>query len=178
MIWIYRCLYFLLIGVTCVILGVWARSMFVTDGMMWIPAHSAGRIYTVQSYIQHGTLGVMFSRQVISNPDDIPLLNSMMPPGFLYFHLPHSSKLVASGSVSFAGFGWEHDRLKRADWTGAGWMLRLPFWAMILVSVAVALLFRRWCRIPLAGHCKRCGYDLRATPDRCPECGIRQKQPV
>jgi hypothetical protein len=49
----------------------------------------------------------------------------------------------------------------------------IPYW---MISVSSALLplgfavkrFRR--RIP-AGYCQKCGYDLRASTDRCPECG-------
>jgi hypothetical protein len=51
----------------------------------------------------------------------------------------------------------------------------LPYW----LPVFVALLLPAWnaartvrsCRRQRQNRCVKCGYDLRATPGRCPECG-------
>ncbi len=45
------------------------------------------------------------------------------------------------------------------------WIVGPP---LVVLSVLAAGRWRR--RLVKVGHC-RCGYDLRATPDRCPECG-------
>jgi hypothetical protein len=53
----------------------------------------------------------------------------------------------------------------------------IPDWLIIVPCVSAWLIiFRRqiaaWNIIPdRPGECSNCGYDLRATPDRCPECG-------
>ena len=53
--------------------------------------------------------------------------------------------------------------------------LIMPMWLLILIGVglcwpAITSQIRgRRCR--MAALCPACGYDLRASPDRCPECG-------
>ena len=43
----------------------------------------------------------------------------------------------------------------------------LIFWPWLMFVVTTI----RRRRVSTLGYCDQCGYDLRATPDRCPECG-------
>ena len=50
----------------------------------------------------------------------------------------------------------------------------VPDWFLLAVSAmlpAAWLVRRLRSRRPRPGFCRQCGYDLRATPWRCPECG-------
>ena len=49
----------------------------------------------------------------------------------------------------------------------------VPYWALVAVTLTVpaACLGSARRRRRPEGHCRNCGYDLRATPSCCPECG-------
>ena len=54
-----------------------------------------------------------------------------------------------------------------------GYVAAVPYWLVVilLAVLPVTRLVRLFPRRPAGGVCASCGYDLRATPHRCPECG-------
>jgi hypothetical protein len=82
------------------------------------------------------------------NRSDVRLLEARdsMPKGIL---LPHISQLEVRGKHA----------------TLAVMFAALPG---LYGALRARTAFRRWRR---RGLCSVCGYDVRATPDRCPECG-------
>jgi hypothetical protein len=53
--------------------------------------------------------------------------------------------------------------------------VELRLWLVVVVALLVPITamarFLRDRSRPVEGKCRNCGFDLRATPDRCPECG-------
>ena len=89
-----------------------------------------------------------------------------------------------SSSKSFLGFGFNPGGFFKAsgsrhDRDGVVFSVQYPFWAQAAIFAVAPLLACRklWARRresfrAARGLCLQCGYDLRATPERCPECGL------
>lgn len=71
----------------------------------------------------------------------------------------------------FAGFGFRADR--SLDQLDQYFISVIPLWFLtgLFAILPAWRIFKHLRRPRESGRCATCGYDLRATPTRCPECG-------
>jgi hypothetical protein len=151
-------------------LMLWVRSYWRLDVVFY--RFDPGYSWSMSSALGH--IDVAVNRRRAPHPQEA------LHPGFgtashiasmvlTLEDLPHGLAKVGTpvSTRRFLGFGF----IAYAKITGVWvphWFLALLFAILPALHLHAAIRSRRRHR---AGHCPTCGYDLRATPDRCPECG-------
>ena len=150
----------LLLALTCLL---WARSFHV--GRVWSHAVEDDE-WEVD--IWNGELGLSQSTAENGPPQWTPHI-------FQYQAFPATN--WSEGDGRWQRFGL---RIDKSASMGIWWRrFSIPLW-MPACCFALVLLSSSLLRMRMRqqiGKCITCGYDLRATPRRCPECGTVQQAP-
>jgi hypothetical protein len=175
--------------------GLWVRSYWVTDHfsrefavgeLTHIRTYSSGE----KEYRVDGVFGK--KRQLLASElgrfvfattrefETIPVGSTVgfqpEPTGKIQYEQFRGRRAGPSGFLGFYGYRSPY-RINANSWELREGMI-IPHWAVAaFFGVPAALMLirivrdvRRTRRIA-SGRCASCGYDLRATPARCPECG-------
>lgn len=155
-----------LLLIAIVAAAIWVRSFWISDWLVFIHRHQPGRTTNVGVATLRGSFAANFGQPRgadYSDPrDTIVQYNRQPAGGAMVFPFDTSAP-------TRLGFGChrlaEHRYIE----------VVVPGWFVLLVAAGAGLLVLRRAnrlgRTRRLGLCARCGYDLRATPDQCPECG-------
>ena len=101
-----------------------------------------------------------------------------MPPRHVYVPDDHELNEFRSGaSLRWHAAGAEYLRYGPLSYDPIEWtVVRIPYYLLAAAAAGLPVMagiriWRRRSGSRESARCKRCGYDLRASPDRCPECG-------
>ena len=158
---------------------LWGRTVRVCDdlGIEWRGQRQAG---SVEVYTVRGRIGLCLARGIDLRPDWGG--EPFAPPGWaLYSNPSDHPPYYPHGRTDHGPFAFVYDG--GDDTPGQRFqdilrVVEVPAWSVALSALTLPALWlrsRRARRWP-PGSCRRCGYDLRATPDRCPECGSVPKR--
>ena len=166
------------------IAGLWVRSYCVLDGLQWNSQHRA--------YVLNSSRGLLLL-VVDVNQSSIPGgFRNWFAPGMTYgtgspYDLPaYLADTMANAEPMplycyyWHGFGfYRFDRLLGVPETD----IVLPLWVLLglLLVLPVFRLIAHAGKSKRSGFnqglCEKCGYDVRATPGKCPECGHDRSSP-
>jgi len=168
----------------CLAIGAtWIRSYFSFSQLLEVHHYSMAdqklRTSTFQLYLSKGAFQYGNAWYDIS---DVHLINALLPIGKSSLQFSHSNVggvlYISPPNGSIAGIAISYSSPLPAKGQVAQIDARLPYWVLV---AALSFLPIRWIArfrrrraqdlLNPSGFCVRCGYDLRATPDRCPECG-------
>jgi len=155
--------------------GLWVRSYWRYDQVNWFGVDNSGCLSSGD-----GVLAVMVGPNYKGPGALAPT------PGLRYRNyaalgrngLPGQMEIASHRRLRRLGLAYDRNRLVVS---GAGppyyssHRFYVPHWLALLALAALPAAWarRRWKqrRAAVEGRCRSCGYDLRATPGRCPECG-------
>ena len=152
-------------------LGLWLVSYW-EDCSIGYTSNDVQRLHRTAIGLETGGGQILFtwlSIDYTATPTASRVARRGMPrAGFSYGREEH-------GKLSLLG-GWGFHFIVGGKMTAidtARAFIVVPYWVPSALLAVLPLLwwrFRRRSRTA-AGHCASCGYDLRASKDRCPECG-------
>ena len=153
-----------LLGLAVGVIGV--RSYWIGDMWIWYDPdpYASNMLRVGHGYIQYAWYDV--SRMTGLN----------VAPGHYREDTPDASRFsnLPAGQTHFTFAGLRFDENK-GNYNGYRLAQMHLAWPVILSAILPSLwlmLYRRRRRRGRIGLCRVCGYDLRASPGRCPECGI------
>lgn len=155
------------------VVGIWGRSYWRNDSIV----HTAGTAKEMRSthlQLSHGH--AVLSSGWMRVGETMRQVTITLSPGGWTWDTDASGDRRVMPENAVAGFGYETFEHKQDAIFGlSGWSVSVPLWFIALLCLPLPLIEVRRCRmrrrIQREGLCKVCGYDLRASPERCPECG-------
>ena len=139
--------------------ALWVRSYWRHDAWDWGTRTGRAGVDSFSGYLSAGRVDVP------------PAALARIPRGnFVY------SEPAARAAATMLKPNWSFGVIRGTRFHQPGQLtatdVRVPHWLVaLLAGIAPAVYGYRRRRRPPPGYCRNCGYDLRASPGRCPECG-------
>lgn len=162
----------------------WHRSFSVTDGLTVTDPLTEGTWPPRRSYLWSDGGRVVFTAHSKAGSPVLPSFRYLRHVRHIVYARDEDDEMpVVAGAFvftrpAFFGFNWS-----RGSGPGGTFLsLAVPYWALALMFVVLPLirvghrLRHQRCRRQTL--CQKCGYDLRMTPERCPECGTVPAKPA